>query len=83
MIRAIYKALLRGPNFRGRNRLESALRPLLLPSADVVADGLKMELDPRPCRPHRSSRNPDSREILHWPSRSHYRDLTYNSVKEN
>src|SRR5438128_9204386 len=47
MIRSVYKALLRGPKFRGRHRLESALRRILLPRVDVVADGLRMELDPQ------------------------------------
>lgn len=45
MIRALYKALLRGPRFRGRHRLENLLRSLLTPPVDEI-DGLKMELDP-------------------------------------
>lgn len=46
MIRTLYKALLRGPRFRGRARLESLLRSMLAPQADEV-DGLRMELDPQ------------------------------------
>lgn len=46
MIRALYKALLRGPRFRGRHRIENALRALLMPPVDAI-DGLRMELDPQ------------------------------------
>lgn len=44
--RALYKALLRGPLFRGRHRIEAWLRERLLPVTDTV-DGLRMELDPQ------------------------------------
>lgn len=47
MIRSLYRALLRGPRFRGRHRLEAALRRLMSPPADRVAHGLVMELDPQ------------------------------------
>jgi len=45
MIRALYKLVLGLPSFRGRHRLDGALRGLLQPPVDMV-DGLKMELDP-------------------------------------
>ncbi|MDQ0463130.1 FkbM family methyltransferase [Caulobacter ginsengisoli] len=46
MIHALYKALLRGPRFRGRHRLENLLRRMLMPPVDTV-DGVRMELDPQ------------------------------------
>jgi FkbM family methyltransferase len=46
MIRRLYKTLLRAPKFRGRGRLESALRRMLAPPADDVG-GFRMELDPQ------------------------------------
>lgn len=45
MIRALYRALLRGPKFRGRHRLENALRRLLAPAVDAAPEGLRMQLD--------------------------------------
>ena len=45
MIRALYRALLRGPNFRGRHRLDSALRRMLAPAVDTAPEGLRMQLD--------------------------------------
>jgi FkbM family methyltransferase len=46
MMRSIYTALLRGPRFRGRARLEAFFRDRLAPSGDEVC-GLKMQLDPQ------------------------------------
>lgn len=45
MIRALYRALLRGPKFRGRHRLEGLLRQMLAPPADAAPEGLRMQLD--------------------------------------
>jgi FkbM family methyltransferase len=46
VIHALYKALLRGPRYRGRHRLEAVLRGMLTPPIDTV-DGIRMELDPQ------------------------------------
>lgn len=45
MIRTIYKLVLRQPKYRGRHRLDNALRGFLRPPVDRVA-GFRMELDP-------------------------------------
>lgn len=45
MIRTLYRALLRGPRFRGRHRLEAMLRGWLAPARDRAPEGLVMELD--------------------------------------
>jgi len=45
VIRALYRALLRGPRFRGRHRLEALLRRGLAPAVDIAPEGLRMQLD--------------------------------------
>lgn len=47
MLLALYKTILRGPNFRGRHRIDSLLRWSLAPRSDLAPGGVRMILDPQ------------------------------------